>query len=1171
LAQVLALLGWMGCAMGAMAAESAEILVIHSYHPEYPWTAAQAGGINDGLTASNSVVHWHSEYLDARRTPFPQVEDQFEALLEAKHRGRRFAAVIATDRRAVQFIDRHRARLAPDAQMVFSGISKSEYGMLGRLPAWSGVFENYDVGGTVDLVRALLPGTRHLLVVYNEPNPASGSLVDGPWFNQSLAEHALGMEVTRFRGFSFQELFERAALHSENTVVLVDGVTEDRDGGDFSPERVRELGRRARLPLFTSHGEVFDQAGIGGVVTSGRESGMLAARLALERMASPGGPPVFRETPMMPVIRFAELARWGIPEDRVPAGTVVLDRTTGLLGRYGWEIASAGVLFVGLVVSVAMLSRSVRQRRTALVRVSDSERLYRSLIEQSPDAVFLIEGAGPSAGTILSANGAGAALHGFSSAEMTGMRIQDVQTPETTVLVERHLDRLLSGKTLSLRAEHVHRDRSTFPMEVNARVIRLDGRPCVLCIGRDVRLRDRQEHRFRELAGQVAAKSGEEFLRAVVAFVAREFSMAYVGITLRDPEGSGLLATRSAILKGRTDVAFCYRPEGTPCAEVVEGRTVLVASNLTRAYPKDEFFRLEALDSYAGVPLREADGRILGMIACAGLQPIEAPVGDEILAVLQVLAHSVTTEILQIEAQRRLELSELHHRQIIENSPVGIVIVQDDLVAYSNPAAGGMAAVPGEVSLMGRPVVEFVAAADQETLAVVLRRVMEGEPVPASTEVRLQRLDGDTVPIEVRAVRTSFNGRPAVAALITDLSERVHADHERRRMEFQLRQAQKLEAVGTLTGGIAHDFNNMLTAILGNLELAERSLPEGSAGREHMAAVRGPADRARTLVARMLAFARQGESRRAPVDLPRLVLEMSDLMRPMIPSSVEVRHAFEEPIPSVHADATQLHQVLLNLCGNAVQAMDGRNGVLEIGLCCRNVAPAEAQELEIRAGPHVELRVRDTGVGMDAATQERIFEPFFTTKPAGQGTGLGLAMVHGTVVGHQGAVRVTSSVGRGSTFRILLPVSIEPYVWEPEPATPEPGSGERILVVDDEPAVALVAVRFLEKFGYAAVSCTDPRQAPTMIAQAVPPFDAVISDLTMPHWNGIALLAEIRRIDPGIPVLLSSGYSGTLTEEGALKAGFGGLLHKPYSLNAMARAVRAILVAHGDPERSLRA
>lgn len=288
----------------------------------------------------------------------------------------------------------------------------------------------------------------------------------------------------------------------------------------------------------------------------------------------------------------------------------------------------------------------------------------------------------------------------------------------------------------------------------------------------------------------------------------------------------------------------------------------------------------------------------------------------------------------------------------------------------------------------------------------------------------------------------------------------------------------------------------------------------------------------------------------------------------MIPSSVEVRHAFEEPIPPVHADATQLHQVLLNLCGNAVQAMDGRNGVLEIGLRCRNVAPTEAQELEIRAGPHVELRVRDTGVGMDAATQERIFEPFFTTKPAGQGTGLGLAMVHGTVVDHQGAVRVTSSVGVGSTFRILLPVSTERHVWEPEPATPETGSGERILVVDDEPAVALVAVRFLEKFGYSAVSCTDPRQAPSMIAQAAPPFDAVISDLTMPHWNGIALLAEIRRMDPLIPVLLSSGYSGTLTEEGALEAGFAGLLHKPYSLNAMARAVRTILVAHGDPGRS---
>ncbi len=1145
------------------AGERADVLVLHSYHPEYAWTAAQAGGIDDGLSASNGLVRWYSEYLDARRTPFSEVEGHFSALLEAKYRDRRFAAVIATDRRAVEFVLHHRAALAPMAELVFSGITLAERADLDQMPGWSGVLEGSDVGSTLDLIRALLPETRNVLVVYNEPNPASGSRVNSPRFNEILAEHSIGLVLTRYQGFRFSQLSERVSQFAENTVVVVDAIAADIEGGDFSPERVRELGRSSRMPIFTPHEEVFLHAGVGGMIRSGREIGTLAARLALERIAKPGAAPVLLNTPLALRVRQGELERWGIPEKRVPASAVILDRAPGILVRFGREIAIAGVLILGLAVSVILLVRSVLQRRRALARIRESENLYRSLIEQSPDAILLMEGAGPSRGTILSVNSAGAALQGYTPAELVGMRIQDLLTPESFSLVEQRLDRLYAGEALVLRLEHLHRDRSLLPLEINARVIQWNGRPCVLSVERDARVRVRQEHRFRELAGQVAARSGEEFLQAVVAFLAREFSMDFVGITLRKDVDSPMLFTRAAILQGQTEISFKYAMQGTPCEEVIQGRVVQVLSEVARAYPKDTFFQEYGFQSYFGVPLRATNGQVLGLIGCAAGQASDAAMAEEILAVLQVLAHSVSAEVLQIDSRLQLEASERHHRQLIERSPVGIALIQDGELIYSNPAAGELSAVPGEVSLLGRPATDFMVGSDRLVMASILRRVQDGEPVPAVTEARLQRLDGTTIPVEIRAVRTSFRGRPAVAALITDLSERVRAEEERRRLEMQLRQASRLEAVGTLTGGIAHDFNNLLTAILGNLEIAERLLPEGSTAREHLSAVRGPADRARSLVARMMAFVRKGESRRTAVDLAKLVHEMVELLRPTLPVAIEVRENFEEALPAVQADASQFHQVVLNLCSNAVQAMEGMAGVLEVGLAHRVVTGPEAVELRIRPGSYVELRVRDSGIGMSPSIQERVFEPFFTTKPAGKGTGLGLAMVQGTVAEHQGAVRITSAVGLGTTFRILLPVTYEPQVCEPESRAPQSGKGECILVVDDEPAVAHVATRFLENLGYRAVSCTDPRQVPGLIRGSVVPFDAVISDLTMPHWNGIALLAEIRRVAPTLPVLLSSGFSGTLTEEGARETGFAGLLHKPYSLNRMAQAIHAVLHPSG--------
>lgn len=1144
-------------------AERKAILILHSYHPEYPWTSAIAAGINAELSPHDDEFVWYSEYLDARRTDFTTVQQGFYDYIQAKHGGLKFYAVIATDRAAVQFVVDHGALFPAGTTKVFNGIARGEYARVGSPEDWSGVYEDFDVGGSIEMARKLIPGARRLLVVYNNPATNLGGFRSAE-FDRAISEHAGALEVERFTGFTFDELFAKVASVPDATAILVAGVVSDRDKRDFTALRCAELARVSKAPIFTSHEEVLNYAGVGGSITSAREMGVATARLALELVREPGTPPKRIGTPISSRVRFDGLQRWGIPRSRVPAGVIVTGEPPGILPRYGWEIATAGVLFAGLIVLVVQLSRSVRERRLALEQVSESESLYRGLVEQMPDAVFLADAEGASAGTILSVNKQGAAIHGYTVEEMVGKRLQDIDTPEAAALLPARLERMMGGETLTFRVEHFHKDGSRIPLEVSGRIIRMSGKARILAIDRDMRMRDRQERRFRELAGKIGAQYGQDFLKAMVEFISHEFDMEIVGIGQTVEGDPSVLENLCTFTRNEFWKPSRFGIAKTPCADLMDGRTVALLNDADVQFPEDPLFVEHGIKSYVGVPLRAADGRPLGLIACGSARPISAHAAEELLAVLQVLAHSVTSEILQIESRRQLEESELHYRRLIEISPTGIVIIQDGLLAYANPAAGTMAAVPESVSLVGDAALDFVAAEDLDKVAALLQTAVDGGPLPISTDLKLKRPDGVIVPVEVRSARTMFRDRPAVVVMLADQSERQRAEEQRRRLEARLQQANKMEAIGTLAGGIAHDFNNILAAILGNLELAEFALPAGSESRQRLTDVRASADRARHLVSRMLAFGRQGESRRGAHDLGMLVAETMNLMRPLIPSSIEMKLDLPAGLPSAFVDPTQIQQVVLNLSGNAVQAMEGRNGVLEVTLSLADLSESDASALGLRAGSYLMLSVADSGLGMDESVLERIFEPFFTTKAPGAGTGLGLAMVHGTIREHQGAVRVSSAPGHGSTFQVLLPVTVGKNLPSPDPQQRRRGNGEHILVVDDESIVARVAVRFLENLGYTADVCTDSRQAVGMIANASPPYAAIISDLTMPHLNGIALLAEIRKAGLSLPVLLSSGYSGSLTAESSRDAGFAMLLQKPYSLNDLASAMAVVLGETGD-------
>jgi signal transduction histidine kinase/ActR/RegA family two-component response regulator len=401
-----------------------------------------------------------------------------------------------------------------------------------------------------------------------------------------------------------------------------------------------------------------------------------------------------------------------------------------------------------------------------------------------------------------------------------------------------------------------------------------------------------------------------------------------------------------------------------------------------------------------------------------------------------------------------------------------------------------------------------------------------------------------------------------------ELAERARvAERKRQALESQLHQTQKVETVGTLAGGIAHDFNNLLTPIRGYLDIAIDALPKGKEIRSDLEEAMAATDRARDLVRRILTFSRQSTQQLEPVDLRTAIDEVLVLMRASLPSSIVIRTSFAAECKRVLADPVQLQQVLMNVFTNAGQSMEG-GGVIELTLGMTHVDAAQAAERpRLQEGPYVRATIRDSGCGMDRETLARIFDPFFTTKPVGRGTGLGLSVAHGIVTSHDGDLVVESEPGAGTTVDIYLPpTDLAPASANTAPATRTRGH-ETILFVDDEPAIARLGKRVLERLGYEVVTATRPLEALERFAREPDRFDAVITDQTMPQMTGGQLAVELRRTRPDLPIIGISGFDGDMHPQHASDSIITEWIMKPLIGEDLASAIRRALDSGTTGER----
>ncbi len=399
--------------------------------------------------------------------------------------------------------------------------------------------------------------------------------------------------------------------------------------------------------------------------------------------------------------------------------------------------------------------------------------------------------------------------------------------------------------------------------------------------------------------------------------------------------------------------------------------------------------------------------------------------------------------------------------------------------------------------------------------------------------------------------------------LLREVDDRIKAEQAKENLELQLRQAHKMEAIGTLAGGIAHDFNNLLAAIIGYADLAKAEIPEGNPAKLQIEEVLKAGDRAKNLVKQILTFSRKSELELVLVQIPLIVTEAVDFLRASIPTTIDIRLDIDSDCRPVLADQTQIYQVILNLCTNAAQAMENEGGVLEIRLNRMEITPAQIFEYpDLKTGFYVKLTVKDSGQGIEKQIMDKIFDPYFTTKKIGKGSGMGLAMVHGIVKRHRGLIRVSSTPGIGSEFQIFLPESMGKMEVMDKKSTPLLTGTEHILVVDDEPAIVDVTRMRLERLGYRVTSHTSSQEALSSFRRHPDQFDLVITDQTMPHLTGENLAKEMISIQKDIPIILSTGYSSKIDETKTEKTGIRAVLMKPTQMKELADCIRRVL---GDP------
>jgi len=805
----------------------------------------------------------------------------------------------------------------------------------------------------------------------------------------------------------------------------------------------------------------------------------------------------------------------------------------------------------GIPTTVHGVIQDITEQKEAETALRDSELRFRHLL-QEVEAVA-IQGYGPD-GTTQYWNQASEQLYGYTAEEAIGQNLLDlIIPPEMQEGVREAIQAMAErGEPIpSAEVSLMRKDGSRVSVHSSHVVVTPPGQPMELfCV--DIDLTERQQAEQTQKQNEDRYRELHKLLRSVADVMpdmlwAKDLDRKYIFANRAMCEGL-LLARDTEEPIGKTDLFFAQRqrdlypddPDWHTFGEIcADSDSLVIDSGQTRQFEESgnvrgKFLLLDVIKT----PLCNEQGEMIGTVG-TGRDITERRKAESILKVTQQSYQNLLNSITEA---------------IYVQNPSGefIEINKGAELMYGYTREELLGKNPGDVAASGR-----------NDMAAILR--MSKEVFDTGVSARFPfwavRKNGEVFPKEVILNKGKYFSQDVLIAVARDISERVQAESEKERLQTQLLQAQKLESVGRLAGGVAHDFNNLLQAIFGNAELALDVLPPDSPAFDNVEEIRKTAIRSANLTKQLLAFARKQAVIPQVLDLNQMIESMLKMLKRLIGEGVQLDWRPQPDLPSIKMDPTQIDQILVNLCLNARDSVEGEGRIILTTEVVAFDAVYCAEHIGFTPGKFVHLSIHDNGSGMEACVIEHIFEPFFSTKKMGHGTGLGLATVYGIVQQNKGIIRADSSPGKGATFHIYLPVCSQGIVSATETEIPTPGGQgqESILVVEDDEEILRLTEHMLKQLGYSVSAAASPKEAIRLAKEHSGDLHLLLTDVVMPEMNGHALSVEIKALFPKVKCLFMSGYTATIIASQSVVDEGVHFFQKPFTRQELSAKVRAIL------------
>jgi two-component system, cell cycle sensor histidine kinase and response regulator CckA len=1119
-------------------AEKKQILILNSYHKGYSWTDGIVEGIEKTFTERIENCEILIEYMDSKRINTDEYNEAFFRLMKIKYTNINLDIIIVSDDNAFLFAVKYHRSLFGDTPIVFVGVNHFTPSMIdGHEGKITGIVQDANIPATLNTALKLHPDITQVAVICD-------ATTTGQAYIRQAAAAESQFETLKFiyldgTELTTSEMLARLTSLPDNSIALLCIWLKDRNGVFVPWERgYPDISKNSAVPLYGVLDSMLQYGILGGKVQSGKHHGEKAAEIALKLLEGQkvADIPVRLESPNTYMFNYQQLQRWNIPETSLPQGSIILNEPQSVYYQYKNIVLGIIGTFAFLIVVITVLISNIIRRKSAEEKLRGSEQNYRLLIENLPGTVFR----GYKDWSVEFFDNTIEIFTDYNVDEFNSRRMKWID-----IIVEEDIDtaKLSFIQALKTNKSYIREYRITSNVE-GIRWVQERGQ--IICDNKG-----EIEYVNGVFFDVTDRKQAEDALRESEERFKDLSNMLPQPLWETDLEGNFTYANRAGYESfGYTRKDF---EKGVSIADVIipEDRERRLA-NFGKTLRGIEFENHEytcLTKDGRKFPALIYNSPIIKDGEPYGVRGVILDITNLKKAELELQRSEIRYRTLYQESMKREQLYE----SLLKSTPDAVAIYNlNGEATYINPAFTQIFGFTMQ-DVKGKQI-PFMLESEAEKTIAGIKQVLEGESV-SGFETKRRTKNGRVLDITLSSAcyNDHEGNRAGIVVFLRDVTEAKET-------ERQLQQVQKMESIGTLAGGIAHDFNNMLGIIVGNTELAMDDVPEWNPARQNLEEIRTASMRARDMVKQILAFSRKTPQKMKPVKIIPIIKESLKLLRSSIPTTIEIHQNISSESDTVLADPTQINQVIINLCTNAAHAMGEKGGVLEVGLEDIELDAGSATYYhDLSPGKYIKLTVNDTGHGIEPKILKRIFDPYFTTKNVGEGSGMGLSVVHGIIKSHGGGISVSSEPGKGTVFHILFPCIEDESEPEVEIAVEVPRGEERILFVDDEKAMVDTIQPMIERLGYKVTARTSSIEALEAFRANPDRFDLVITDFTMPNMTGLELTKELLKLRSDIPIILCTGYSEHVNEDKAKARGVRAFLMKPVVLGEIAKTIRKIL------------